>query len=308
LGVLWEPFVNAARQQGNTVVLSSQDAPKVIVDVMIASDRALAENPQAITDFVSAYYRRIDVSLQDQELLTRQIAADGDLPMADAIAIRQGIFFFNSVEAQNWMQSGELEQRIAAIAAILTLAGRLSSPPPAVAELYTDQHLGAAAQNTAQLLQLIGQDNPELAQRLQATPAPPQAANISAAQAQSAPNIGNLTVRGEVNFASGSAQLSPESNTTLTQLAQEIKEFNPGTVGIKVQGHTSQTGAADVNQKLSQQRAQVVVDFLKQQQLQHSVFAEGLGYSQPLPGVDPTASQNQRTVIRLIRLTPNAQN
>ncbi|MEM8642192.1 MAG: phosphate ABC transporter substrate-binding/OmpA family protein, partial [Cyanobacteria bacterium P01_G01_bin.54] len=307
LGVLWEPFVNAARQQGNTVVLSSQDAPKVIVDVMIASDRALAENPQAVADFVSTYYRRIDSSLQDQELLTRQIAADGNLPMADAIAIRQGISFFTSVEAQNWIALGELDQRIEAIAAILTLAGRLPNAPQNIAELYTAQYIEPVAQNTAKLLDIIAQDDPVLAQRLQAAKAPSPVTSVSVTQAQNAPNIGNLTVRGEVNFASGSAQLSAESNATLTQLAQEIKEFNPNTIGIKIQGHTSQTGPADVNQRLSQQRAQVVVDFLKQQQLQHSVFAEGLGYSQPLPGIEPSAPQNQRTVIRLIRLTPNVQ-
>ncbi|MGB0562686.1 MAG: phosphate ABC transporter substrate-binding/OmpA family protein [Spirulinaceae cyanobacterium] len=305
LGVLWEPFVNAARQQGNTVVLSSQDAPKVIVDVLIASDRALTENPQAVASFVSTYYRRIDSSLQDQELLTRQIAADGNLLLEDAIAIREGISFFTSVEAQNWMNSGELAQRIEAIAAILALANRLPSVPQNIAELYTAQYIEPVAQNTAQLLETIAQNDPDLAKRLQAAKAPPQATPVSAAQAQNAPNIGNLTVRGEVNFATGSAQLTPQSNATLQQLAQEIQEFNPGTVGIKVQGHTSQTGAADVNQRLSQQRAQVVVDFLKQQQqLQHSVFAEGLGYSQPLPGIAPNAPQNQRTVIRLIRLTP----
>ena len=38
LAVLWEPFVTAARKQGNTVLLSSADAPKVIVDVAVASE------------------------------------------------------------------------------------------------------------------------------------------------------------------------------------------------------------------------------------------------------------------------------
>ncbi|NEO87620.1 MAG: OmpA family protein [Spirulina sp. SIO3F2] len=304
LGVLWEPFVNQARQRGNTVVLSSQDSPKVIVDVLVASDRAVENNPQAIADFVSAYYRRIDASLQDQDLLTRQIAADGQLLPEEANAVRQGISFFTSVEAQKWMNSGELNQRIEAIAAILTLAGRLPNAPRPAPELYTAQYLDPVAQSTAQLLQIIAKDNPELAKQLQAAQAPPTVTPVSTAQAQNAPDIGNLTVRGEVKFASGSSQLTPQSQTTLKQLAQEIKEFNPGTIGIKIQGHTSRTGAADVNQKLSQSRAQVVVNFLKQQQLQHSIFAEGLGYAQPLPGIDPAAPQNQRTVIRLIRLTP----
>jgi outer membrane protein OmpA-like peptidoglycan-associated protein len=301
---LWEPFVNAAKQSGNTVILSSQDAPKVIVDVLIASDRALMQNPQAIANFVATYYRRIDASLQDPDLLTRQIASDGDLTPQDAIAIREGIDFFTSVEAQQWMSSGELEQRMQAIAAILALAGRIPNPPQQMSNLYTAQYLEPIAQNTANLLAMIAQDDPELAAQLQASQAPTQVTTVSAAEAQNAPNIGNLTVRGEVKFQTGSSQLTPESQATLDQLAQEIQEFNPGTVGIKIQGHTSRTGDAAFNQQLSQNRAQVVVNYLKQKQLQHNIFAEGLGFSQPLPGIEPSAPENQRTVIRLIRLTP----
>ena len=50
LGVLWEPFVTEAQKQGNTVVISSSDAPKTIVDVAIASDRlALMKKRQLLT-------------------------------------------------------------------------------------------------------------------------------------------------------------------------------------------------------------------------------------------------------------------
>ncbi|MBE9125758.1 MULTISPECIES: ABC transporter substrate-binding protein [unclassified Coleofasciculus] len=57
LAVLWEPFVTAAKLQGNTVVLSSADAPKVIVDVAVASERILQSNPEAVQTFVDNYYR-----------------------------------------------------------------------------------------------------------------------------------------------------------------------------------------------------------------------------------------------------------
>ncbi len=302
IAVLWEPFVTEAQQQGNTVVLSSADAPRSIVDVAVASDRLLQGNPEAVKAFVEAYYRRIDSSLQDPGLLTRQIALDGNLEPAAAQTVAEGIRFFTSVEAQDWMQSGTLDKRIGSIAGILVLAGRLPAPPATPQTLYTADHLTAVAQQTASSLNLVAQDNPELAQRLQGQAQPAQAANASPEQVQQAPDIGNLTVQGEVQFQTGSAQLTATGQQTLSQLAAEIGEFSPATVGIKVQGHTSRTGPADLNQQLSQQRAQVVVNYLKNQQLQHSFFAEGLGFSQPLPGVDPANAANQRTVIRLVRL------
>lgn len=304
LGVLWEPFVNTARKAGHTVVLSSDDAPKLIVDVIVASDRLLEENPKAVTDFVTAYYQRIDSSLQDQDLLTRQIAFDGQVPLQDAVAIHQGIAFFTSVEAQKWMESGELEQRMDAIANILALAERLPKSQLEPEQVYTTQHLDAIAQTTAAEIETLVQNNPDLAARLQAAQVPSRITTVSSDEVQDAENIGNLTIRGEVNFTAGSAELTPESIASLTQLSREIKEFNPDTVGVKVQGHTSQSGETDNDQQLSLDRAQVVADFLTEDEVQHNIFPEGLGFSQPLPDIDPADPQNQRTAIRLIRLTP----
>jgi hypothetical protein len=48
------------------------------------------------------------------------------------------------------MASGELNQRIEAIAAILTLAGRLPNLPKNLDTLYTPQYLDPVAQTTAQ--------------------------------------------------------------------------------------------------------------------------------------------------------------
>lgn len=129
LAVLWEPFVTAAKLQGNTGVLSSGDAPKVIVDVAVASDQILRSHPQAVQEFVEAYYHRIDASLQDKTGLTQQIASDGNLNNSEAAAVVKGIQFFTSVEAKDWMESGTFSKRIGAIAGILTLSGRISNLP-----------------------------------------------------------------------------------------------------------------------------------------------------------------------------------
>ncbi len=124
----------------------------------------------------------------------------------------------------------------------------------------------------------------------------------NASQITTAPSIGNLKVQGEVKFDSDSAELTEEGKQTLNHLAQEISEFNVQTVAVRVIGHTSQTGLAESNQTLSQQRAQVVVDYLRSHGIKHNIVAEGKGFSQLLPGIPPDDPRNQRTEIRLVRV------
>ncbi|WP_239651663.1 hypothetical protein [Neosynechococcus sphagnicola] len=177
IAVLWEPYVTQARHQGYTVVLSSEDAPGAIVDVIVASQPLMEHQPQAITDFLAAYYRRIDANTRDSSQLQVQIANDGKLSPQDASAVLQGIEFFTAPEAQTWMTDGTLKRRMNAIAAVLTLSGRLNQVPPDPASLFTSRFLTSAANNTQTLISLVRADSPDLADRLagksRAIPTPP---------------------------------------------------------------------------------------------------------------------------------------
>lgn len=309
IAIIWEPFVSQARQQGYTVVLSSEDAPGAIVDVMVASDRLVRSQPDLVSEFLEAYYRRIDANVRDSSQLQAQIAEDGNLSPADAAAVVDGIEFFTAAEAQAWMTEGILETRIGAIAAVLTLSNQVNVVPDNLSDLYDPQFIVKAASNTQALIDLVKADNPELADQLMGAQrsTAPAAPTLEPAQIQAAPDIGNLDVRGNVSFATGAAQLTPEGQQTLNQLATEIKEFSIETVAVRVIGHTSRTGSAAINQQLSQQRAQVVVDYLRSQGIQHNIAAEGKGFNEPLPGIAPEDARNQRTEIRLVRVNTTAQ-
>ncbi|MBV8885948.1 MAG: OmpA family protein [Chroococcidiopsidaceae cyanobacterium CP_BM_RX_35] len=303
VAVLWEPYVTKARQQGYTVVLSSKDVPGAIVDVIVASNRLIQSQPEKISELLAAYYHRLDGDLRDASQLQNQIAEDGKLAPSDAGAVLQGIDFFPATEAQDWLTNGTLEKRIGSTAAVLALTGRLNQVPQHPKDLFTSQFITKAANNTQNLISLVRADNPELANRLAGkgqTVSPNRTANAS--QITTAPSIGNLKVQGEVKFDSDSAELTDEGKQTLNKLAQEISEFNVQTVAVRVIGHTSQFGLADLNQTLSQQRAQVVVDYLRSRGIKHNIVAEGKGFSQPLPGIPPDDPRNQRTEIRLVRV------
>lgn len=303
IAVIWEPFVTQARQKGYTVVLSSKDAPTTIVDVVVASERLIQSQPDLLTKLMETYYRRIDTNVRDTTQLQKQIAQDGNLQPKDAAAVLQGIEFFTAIEAKRWMSDDTLTKRIGATAAVLSLAGQLEQIPAAPKGLYTFQFLSKAAENTQVLIDLVRANDPDLAERLagnrKAIATKPQ---LSANQIRTAQNIGNLEVRGEVKFASGSSQLANQSQQSLNQLAKEISEFSTQTVAVRVIGHTSQTGDAQTNQILSQERAQIVVNYLRNRGLTHNILAEGRGFSQLLPGIPPSDARNQRTEIRLVRV------
>ncbi|WP_031292607.1 OmpA family protein [Leptolyngbya sp. Heron Island J] len=302
VAVLWEPFVSQARDQGHTVVLSSQDAPNAILDVIVASDDVIQDDPEKLTDLLSTYYRRMDQAARDNSQLKALIQTDGGLSPTQADLVIDGIDFFTSVEAGRWMDDGTLEKRIAATAAILVLSGQLPEVPLAN-ELYSDRFIADAVANTQSLIQLVQADDPELAKFLtgEADAAPPQA-QLTAEAIQSSQPIGDLEVRGKVTFGTGSAAIAAEGQQTLTQLATEINEFNTETVAIRVIGHTSKTGTATLNQRLSQQRAEAVVQYLKSQAVNHNILAEGKGFNEPLSGIAANDPRNQRTEIRLVRI------
>ena len=303
IAVLWEPYIAQARQQGYTVVLSSQDAPNSIVDVIVASNGLASSQPEVISEFLENYYRRIDTNVRDASQLREQVAEDGDLALTDASAILQGIDFFTAAEARTWMADGTLQRRIGAIAAVLVLSGRLDEIPTNPNNLFTAEFLREAAENTQTLIDLVRADNPELAERLAGETSQTLAIpEVSEAEVQTAPDIGNLNVEGQVGFTVGSSQLTNEGQQTLNTLVSEIQEFNPETVAVRVIGHTSQTGTADLNQQLSQQRAQVVVNYLRNQGVQHNIAAEGQGFNVPIAGIDPADPRQQRTEIRLVRV------
>ncbi|NEP00972.1 MAG: OmpA family protein [Symploca sp. SIO2E9] len=304
VAVLWEPFVTQAQQNGYTVVLSSKDAPKVIVDVIVASEPLIKSQPSKISELLESYYRRIDANVRQPSQLQRQIAEDGKLSDDEAASVLRGIDFFTAVEAKDWMTDGTLEKRIASTAAVLVLAGEMNERPQTPNQLFTSQFVNQAASNTQTLIDIIRADNPELADKLQGKGSTIGIlpSSIGTSQIKTAPDIGNLQVRGEVKFGLGSAQLTAVKRDSLNNLAQEIGEFNEQTVAVRVIGHTSKTGSADVNQKLSEQRAQVVVNYLRTQGLKHNFLAEGKGFYLPLSGIPSEDPRQQRTEIRLVRI------
>jgi outer membrane protein OmpA-like peptidoglycan-associated protein len=84
-----------------------------------------------------------------------------------------------------------------------------------------------------------------------------------------------------VQFELGKATLKPESSTVLTQIAGILKKYPD--YKISIEGHTDNTGSAEVNQKLSENRAKACYDFLAAKGVPTSRMSyKGFGQTRPI--------------------------
>ncbi len=101
-------------------------------------------------------------------------------------------------------------------------------------------------------------------------------------------------------FEQGKAELNDDAKIALHDLAKVMKQ-NPE-LRLRIEGHTSSEGNADVNQKLSEARAQAAVDFLvnKEGIDASRLEAEGKGSSELKDPENPTSDVNRRTEFEIL--------
>jgi OOP family OmpA-OmpF porin len=103
LAVLWEPDVSSARQEGYTVALSSKDVPNSVLDVLVASDYIIQNDPAAVQAVVDAFYAFRDHAVQDHGWFVKLIAKDGNLDEPSTETLLQGVYFYDAKAADEYM-------------------------------------------------------------------------------------------------------------------------------------------------------------------------------------------------------------
>lgn len=102
-------------------------------------------------------------------------------------------------------------------------------------------------------------------------------------------------------FDSGKSILKPESNSELDRLVQLLKEV-PSLV-IEISGHTDNVGSETMNAKLSQERAESVVNYLTSKGItKNRLQSKGYGSKNPVATNDNAdgRQQNRRTEFEIL--------
>lgn len=114
----------------------------------------------------------------------------------------------------------------------------------------------------------------------------------------------NLKMPSGVTFDFNSSTVKPEFRPALDQVAQTLASYN--STFIDVSGHTDSVGTDAVNQRLSEQRANAVADYLSYQGVARPRIATR-GYGKQFPiasnATEDGRGQNRRVEIKLSPVT-----
>jgi len=109
----------------------------------------------------------------------------------------------------------------------------------------------------------------------------------------------------DIRFASDSDQLTPAAQAQLVQLGNALSSPELAHSRFLIAGHTSATGSAQHNQRLSEARARSVRSYLLERFhiAPGRIEATGYGSSRPLPNFPPGALQQRRVEISTLPST-----
>jgi OOP family OmpA-OmpF porin len=143
------------------------------------------------------------------------------------------------------------------------------------------------------------------------TAAPPAAASAGGSPTAAAPSpaappphamasaVEKPSVDLNVQFATGSADLTPNAENLLNVLGQALTSPQLANAHFRVEGHTDTTGSRTLNQTLSTRRAEAVVDYLSQKFGVKSDRLQAVGKGQDdllVPTPDQTPEPRNRRV------------
>ncbi len=113
--------------------------------------------------------------------------------------------------------------------------------------------------------------------------------------------MGTVVTLKNVFFDFDRSELKPESFVELNKLADYLKK---NAIRIEIGGHTDDQGSEEYNDRLSENRAKAVYDYL----IQKGIPAERLqykGYGMRLPVADNSTEEgraaNRRTEFKIVR-------
>jgi outer membrane protein OmpA-like peptidoglycan-associated protein len=107
-----------------------------------------------------------------------------------------------------------------------------------------------------------------------------------------------VTFDSGILFATNSAKLSEKAKANLKTFADDMKDLQD--TDITIYGHTDNTGSDAVNERLSKQRAQSVLDYLKSCGIAAGrMTSEGMSYHMPVASNETAEgrAQNRRVEV-----------
>lgn len=112
---------------------------------------------------------------------------------------------------------------------------------------------------------------------------------------------GHVAIYG-VEFATGKAEVLPGSDTVLNEVLRLLTEN--AALKLRIEGHTDNTGKRDVNQRLSEQRAAAVVNWLASKGVDRGrLTAQGFADSKPVADNSTEDGRAKNRRVELVKIS-----
>ncbi|MCU0691052.1 MAG: phosphate ABC transporter substrate-binding/OmpA family protein [Polyangiaceae bacterium] len=274
VAVLWQPFTAVAQEQGFPKVFATGgQADDVIVDIVVANRDFVIKQKDKIQMLASSYFQTIEAYEKDKPAHGKFITADcgPDCGGKDALgmAVLEGIDFLTYEENMClwWGLCGKpskMTVRIAKTGRLLVAKSKVAANDlPEASTILNDSFLvGIKSEMTAKsrlAAEVAGEGTKVDTPTINASEKTYEYKAETAKENTSA-NVGTLELP-SIYFASGSAKLDPNAQSVVDGIADRLRSFPA--LCVRVYGHTSSEGNAKSNKKLSEDRAQAIVNYLK---------------------------------------------
>jgi NitT/TauT family transport system substrate-binding protein len=290
--VVWEPDVSEAlsKRPGSHILLSSRDAANLIADLMVAREDFIKEHPDVIKSFIQGWMDgtqeanknpdKVVRLLMDNEPVYKELGDQGtraSLPTVKWADMTDNTQMFG-LDGSEPLFDRIFKQASQAWVKRSYIIGAPTTPEQAkdvsfLKEIYAASPVSAAT-------------GPKL------KPASEEIENKEATMSKPV----------NIYFGSGKSDL----DTNAQQLLDPVVTLAQTMSGayIRIEGNTDNVGSADANRKLSDMRAQAVVDYLVQHyKLDKSRFViKGNGPDKPVKPntTDEGRSANRRTEVQIV--------
>lgn len=302
--VVWSPFhLEALREiPGSSQLISSKEIDHIIGDIMFAKESYINNNRDKIQAFYEGWMKGVAELYANESNQAKAAKILGEFlgfPEEDAAGAMMDVRwathgdnmdFFGLNPSYRGMKGAELYTKMSETFFNLEQAERIA--PTWRSVVYT----GAISQANSRLTgpEHRAEKKPEL--------------SAASPSERVAPAIATKPIT--INFATGQSTLSENAKTIIDlQLATIAKSF--GSLRVRVEGNTDNVGQRDMNQRLSQARAQSVASYLASTygMSPNRFIIVGNGPDKPVPGCESNATEacrakNRRTEFQLLSSVP----
>ncbi len=279
--VLWEPDISTAlKDERFKTLISTRDTSRLIVDILVASDQVINESPEKLDVLLTTYFPVLRHYLKNSSELSQEFQKDASLNAESADRIIESIAWMSLEQnASQWfgirskhtaLPEFRIVETIDLTNDILIKYGDFPrSPLPAQGAfpLLSSKALGRLQEKQSSGQPIARSDT--------------FFSRLSPAQWASLDPVASLKID-PIAFQRGTRTFSQEAQQELANIKNILKRYPR--YRLRIEGHTSTQGDADVNRQLSNERAEAIrhhlVDTYKISQ--NRIKAIGRGSDSPL--------------------------